>query len=255
MPPLYVSRTTYCIDESWLTGPCMEHRIDEDSPVSPGTVSGPSGPSYFSDMRAAPAKDRTMTGSLRDYRRELAALDNPSGNIPSISREPPSAPLAEVAPWTTEPSAIPSTARLPPARSFFDDRDENASSPPFRPNSARTDTSDSLDLPWRGDDRRPSVASNTTIGSQDSGLRPTATKGAYQKTLAGLFGEDVSGRTSQQGSDSSVPNSIHSHRRRNGSFQTNNANGRTSSPSGSRPQTPLPSSDVVPWVFQDFKVS
>jgi len=196
-----------------------------------------------------------MTGTLRDYRRELAALDHPSGNVPSISREPPSAPLAQVAPWTTEPSAMPSTAMLPPARSFFDDRDENASSSPFRPNSARTDTSDSLDLPWHGDERRPSLASNTTIGSQDSGFRATATKGAYQKKLAVFFGEDVSGRTSQQGSDSSVPNSIHSHRRRNGSSQTNNGNGRTASPAGSRPQTPLPSSDVVPWVFQDFKVS
>ena len=221
--------------------------------MSPGTI-GPSGPNYFSEILTS--EPAGMTGTLRNYRQELAALDKPSNNVPLISKNPPSAPLAQIAPWTTEPSNMPSTAMLPPGRSFFDDGQDGVTSPPFRPSTARTDTSESLDVPWHGDERRPSMASATTIGSQDSGSRAGATKASYQKKLAGFFGEDVSGKTtSHHGSDSSIQNSIHSHRRRNNSYNANNINGRTASPSSSRPHTPLPSSDVVPWVFQDYKVS
>ena len=234
-------------------GACMEHRIKEDSPVSPGTV-GPSGPNYFSDIPTVPTKGRGMTGTFRDHRRELAVLDHPSNGVPAISKEPPSAPLAQIAPWATESSTMPSTAMLPPARSFFDDRDDDPLST-YRPGTSRTDTSESLDVSWHADERRPSVASATTVGSQDSSIRAGASRWSNHKKLNSFLGEDVSGRNSQQGSDSSVPNSIHSYRRRNNSYQANNINGQAASPSSSRPHTPLPSSEVAPWVFQDFNVS
>ncbi|MCJ1413801.1 cysteinyl-tRNA synthetase [Xylographa parallela] len=236
------------------TWTAKRHVFEDDSPVSPGTV-GHTGPNYFSSPPSVPPKDRGMTGTFRDYRRELAgAVDNSTGNIPSISREPPSAPLAQIAPWASESSLMPSTAMLPPARSFFDDGDDDLPSPSFGPDTARTDTSDSIDTLWHGDERRPSVASASTMGSQDSSIRAGGGKASYQKKLAGFFGEDVSGRTSQQGSDSSIPASVHSSRKRNNSFQTNNTErARVASPASSRPLTPLPSSEIVPWMFQDPK--
>ena len=183
-------------------------------------------------------------------------MDNSTGSIPSISREPPSAPLAQIAPWASESSLMPSTAMLPPARSFFDDGDDDLPSPSFRPDTARTDTSDSMDTLWHGDERRPSVASASTMGSQDSSTRASGGKASYQKKLAGFFGEDINGRTSQQGSDTSIPASIHSTKKRNNSFRTNNNERvRVASPASSRPLTPLPSSEIVPWMFQDPKVS
>ena len=199
-----------------------------------------------------------MTGTFLNYRRELAVADN--GNVPSISRDPPSAPLAQIAPWANEPSLMPSTALLPPSKSFFDECNDSLQvSPLYRPATARTAASDSGDGPWHDNERRPSVASATTIGSQDSSSRASGGKGGYKK-LAGFFGEDVSGHGSPHGSEISIPtlgqreNSTHSQRTRNNSLQTNNEC-RAASPAGSRPRTPLPSSDVVPWVFQDFKVS
>lgn len=194
-------------------------------------------------------------GTFRDYRRELTVVENSIGNVPTISREPPSAPLAQIAPWATEDSMMPSTATLPPARSFFDDGDDNLPSPPFRPETARTDTSRMTDALWYGDERRPSEASTTTIGSQDSSIKAAASKGSNKKKAAGIFGEDAGGRSPQRGSDASIPASPYSIRKRNNSVQTSSNDRRGASPASSRPITPVPSSDVVPWMFQDPNVS
>ncbi|MCJ1473412.1 cysteinyl-tRNA synthetase, partial [Lambiella insularis] len=232
------------------TWAAKRHIFDDDSPVSPGTIAH-TGPNYFSNPSSVPPKERGSMGPFRDYRRDPAAVDSSTGTVPTISREPPSAPLAQVAPWATEDSMMPSTAMLPPARSFFDDGDDNLPSPSFRPRSACTDTSESTDTQWYGDDRRPSEASTTTIGSQDSSIKAGAGKGTYQKKIAGFFGEDVGGRSSQHGSDAGVPASMQPIRKRNNSMQTSSNDRRPASPASSRPITPLPSSDVVPWMFQD----
>ncbi|KZF22381.1 PP2C-domain-containing protein [Xylona heveae TC161] len=103
------------------------------------------------------------------------------------------------------------------------------------------------------DDRRPSVASANTVSSTGS----RGSTGRIHRKLHGMFGDDQSGRESRQGSNTSLPmsakeNSNQSQRGRD-HFLGEPSMSRSESPFGSRPRTPLPSSDVVPWVFQDFK--
>ena len=235
------------------------YRIDEDSPTSPHAYLHTK--SSFSEAPKVPPKDRGMAGTYLDYRR-----DGSAGNVPSISRDPPSAPLSQVAPWANEPSTMPSTALLPPSRSFFDDSNDNIQvSPSYLPATARTGVSDSADDSWQDNERRPSVASATTIGSQESSSKASCGKSPYNMKLTTFFGEDVSrlgGRASRKGSEVSIPplgpreHSNHSQRARNSSIPSSQLDGRPISPTNSRPRTPQPpSSDVVPWVFQDFKVS
>ena len=232
-------------------------RFEDDSPVSPGTVAL-SDSNYFSIKQDTSSKSRIgMTKAFRDFRKDHRH-DQHADNIPTISKDPPSAPMAEIAPWAADYSSnVPSTAMLPPYRSFFDDdTDEGPTSPSLRPDTARTDTSESLEAHWRDEERRPSVASATTVGSQESSLRSGGNKTSYRKKLAGFFGEDIDGPNSQRSSDSHVPppNTKPLLRTRNNSVQTSNTDTRPASPSSSRPRTPAPTSDVVPWVFQDFKV-
>ena len=156
---------------------------------------------------------------------------------------------------------MPSTALLPPSRSFFDDSNESlqVTIPHSRPISSRKGVNEPVDTSGYENERRPSAASFTTVGSQDSGSKTSNGRSSYKK-LAGFFADDANGRESPHSSETSIApagyreNSIHSHRTRNNSLQTNH-DGRPTTPATSRPRTPLPSSDVVPWLFQDFKVS
>ena len=186
-----------------------------------------------------------MTAPFQNYRQELVAADSP--NIPSISRDPPSAPLAHAVPWANKSSTMPSTALLPPARGFFDDGSETMQ--PRRPDTARTDTSESLDGPWIGDNRRPSVASSTTVGSQNSIDR--AGSKSRTKSENKLGGEDA---RSKGGRAQSV--SVHTGKVRHSSVHLRGEDGKPASPSVSRPRTPQAqaSSDVAPWAFQDYQV-
>ena len=194
-------------------------------------------------------KDRApVTAPFQNYRQELMAADSP--NIPSISRDPPSAPLAHAVPWANESSMMPSTALLPPARGFFDDGPETAY--PRRPDTARTDTSESYDAPWNGDNRRPSVASSTTVGSQNSVERAGSKSRA--KKIGGKLGSD----DARSNGERSYSISAHSVKNRNNSIHLRGEDGRPASPSSSRPRTPQTqaqaSSDVAPWAFQDYQV-
>jgi adenylate cyclase len=223
------------------------YRHEDDSAVSPGTVE-PTGSSYFKPVPEVPPKDNTKS-PFGDYRRDLGAIDHPGSNVPTISREPPSAPLTHTIPWTTESTNMPASALLPPRGTFYDDSDSlHQSSPTLR----RVETAESIDAPWHGDDRRPSVASSETFGSQESGVRGGLT--TYHKKFAGFFGEDPVGRSFKQSSETTLASgSTLSLRARNNSVRT--GDGRGVSPTSSRPRTPLPSSEVTPWIFQNFNVS
>lgn len=149
---------------------------------------------------------------------------------------------------------------MPPSvfGSFFNDSNEDLAqlSPSFaRPGSGKDDG-----IGYPGDDRRPSVASATTVSS--SGSKSSVSRG-FHKKLQGFFGEEFPG-DSRQNSDTSLttPYAIEQPVRgaRNRTNSVNNTlgsslNSRPGSPVGSRPRTPLPSSEVTPWEFQDFKVS
>ena len=208
-----------------------------------------------------------MTGTIPDYRRDFAGVDAPGGIVPSISRHPPPAvaPSAEIAPWAVNENRTMSGGGAA-SESFFDDRHSKFQiSPSFRPDTGGTGISGSPDRLSYGDERRPSIASATTISSQNSNSnsRASISKGTRRSKIAGFFGDDGNGQQSSRSSDTSIlitgqrehSTSSASQRDRNNPFNTYHPDGRPLSPSNSRPRTPLPSSEVTPWLFQDFKVS
>lgn len=208
-----------------------------------------------------------MTGTIHDYRRDLACLDTSSESIPSFSRDPPSAvlPSAEVAPWMANDGHTVSKGGAASGSFFHDGHSKFQISPSFRPDTGGTGTSGSPDRLSYGDERRPSIASATTISSQNSNSnsRASVSRGTRRSKIAGFFGDDGNGRESSRSSDTSIlpgvqrehSTSSASQKDRKSSINAFNHDGRPLSPGNSRPRTPLPSSDVTPWLFQDFKVS
>ena len=126
-----------------------------------------------------------------------------------------------------------------------------------------------MGFPGDNEDRRPSIASATTVSS--TGSAKNSISGRMHKKLQGFFGEDVrdaisDGRESgsRQNSESS---SLHHGQLppfapgggRNRGNSMNDAMMRSGPPSPSsqsRPRSPAPqpSSEVTPWVFQDAEV-
>lgn len=121
--------------------------------------------------------------------------------------------------------------------------------------------SDSPDAAYFNDERRPSVASITTTASSQAS-KSSGHRGGLRK-LQGFFGEEYPGRDS---SETSLPPSYagkesrsHSyshtprpHRDRNHSNATDHT--RDASPASSRPRTPVPAPEVVPFLYQEAEV-
>ena len=132
---------------------------------------------------------------------------------------------------------------LPPSSSF----DPFSQSDNLRPDEDEDD-GDSL--------RRPSVASATTVGSQGS----RSHGGRFHKRLQGIFGDefeqqDLSFPTTLRSSSrlsSSRPRTGSAGRARKGSTNSLSLD-RTASPDPARPRTPIPSSEVTPWEYQNFR--
>ncbi|KAF2878145.1 hypothetical protein BDV95DRAFT_600823 [Massariosphaeria phaeospora] len=230
-------------------------QVEKESEISPGTVPPLPPPK---DPIHKPRKnsnwDSPQVADFRDYRKQLAVLETSGGRIPSISRNPPTASAAS----PTPPWALSGTngSAMPPSvfGSFFNDSNEDVQlSPAFaRPGSGKDDA-----VVYPVDDRRPSVASATTVSSTGS----NSISRGFHKKLQGFFGEDFPG-DSRQNSDSSLatPYATEQPTRgaRNRTNSVNNTirsslNSRPGSPEGSRPRTPLPSSEVTPWEFQELK--
>ncbi|KAL9113530.1 MAG: hypothetical protein Q9227_002268 [Pyrenula ochraceoflavens] len=147
----------------------------------------------------------------------------------------------------------------PFGHSFYNESLENVGqlSPSFRPSTSRTGTSESTQ---EGDARRPSVASNNTVSSQGS---KASAGGRIHKNLRGFFGSEYDGSDARFASDPSIltpsgsqPMSREGSKQRDraDSTHTNNTSNsalRAPSPSG-RPRTPVPSSEVTPWAYQNF---
>lgn len=207
-----------------------------------------------------------------NYRRDLAVLDSSGARPPKIQQTLPSGTNSsnQIAPWmsmngTGEPSPGFGT-------SFYNDSSDNLSqasalSPVFRPGTGLTGntiaSSDSTQDVY-GDERRPSVASVTTASSSGS-KSSSMNRGGIHKKLQTFFGEDL---PSRDGSDTSL--SLHGKEQkdrhakdvRSNSFARStrernhsSATARDASPSDSRPRTPVPSSDVVPFLYQEAQVS
>ena len=219
----------------------------------------PSLSTFFSDSPDSPI-DLGMTATIRDCGHDPSYLSKAGVNGSQQARQiqPVVASDMEVAPWLSEESPVINGETS--TESVVNDRHPKAQrSPSFRPD---TRASDSTDPTFYDDERRPSLASATTISSQNSTSTSRASHGRASKSkkFPGFFGED-----SQESSRSSEANALAGHRDHSTASQTrklrynavhtNNADGRPSSPPSSRPRSPLPSSDVTPWLFQDFKVS
>ncbi|KAF2195275.1 PP2C-domain-containing protein [Zopfia rhizophila CBS 207.26] len=232
-----------------------DNQIEKESEISPGTIPPippPKDPSH--KPRKNSYWDNPRNTDLKDYRKELAVLEPSGSRIPSISQNPPTA-TSSTPPWATSAGTNGSVMPSSVFGSFFNDSNEDIVqlSPDFRPGSCREDR-----MGFPGDDRRPSVASATTVSS--SGSKSSTSR--MHKKLQGFFGEEFPG-DSRQNSDTSLttPYGAENQSTRSARNRTNSVNNtlgsslnsRPESPVGSRPRTPLPSSEVTPWEFQDFK--
>ncbi|KAI0173398.1 PP2C-domain-containing protein [Hypoxylon sp. FL1284] len=234
--------------------------------VSPTASSNRIGLSPASTASSSSLLDTRRMSDLANYRRDLAVLDPSGGRLPQIQRDPPTAgPNSQphIAPWMS----INGNAAASPTgfgTSFYNDSSDNVSlasqlSPALRAGSSRTaqaSSSDSPDVAYFPDDRRPSAASVTTASSQ--GSKNSGSRGGLKK-LQGFFGEDFPGRDSSETSLPPPPSQNHVKEQRSYSFNRprrgrndSNATDTTRDPSpASRPRTPVPSSDVVPFLYQE----
>jgi adenylate cyclase len=235
------------------------YRFDAEPAVSPGSVPVKSQP-YASRADIAPWDDPgpSPMEQVGDRGRTEFPLHPGSVTTPAIKRQ------------GLAPNAIPSWAnskqdgRQMPSSVFggyFGDSSDNLGqvSPGCAPPGG-------MGFPGDGEDRRPSIASATTVSSQGS---KGSMGGKFSKKLQGFFGEDVgndpSGRYgySRQNSETSSLQNIIPGFAPGGSRNRNNSmndamlrESRPPSPGSSRPRSPAPapSSEVTPWVFQDPQV-
>ncbi|OWP03856.1 adenylate cyclase [Marssonina coronariae] len=238
-----------------------ETETETDPQISPTSAAPRTAtlPSSQSSPNVSPMDHRMS--DFGNYRRELAVLETSGWPIPKIQHNPPTAlgSPSQVAPWmsTHGTEASPSSAF---GTSFYNDSSDNLSqgsqlSPGLRPGTGLTGNTNASDFPadiYLGDERRPSLASVTTASSQ--GSKSSVSRQGIRKKLQTFFGEDFPGR---EGSDTSLPplgnesySFARSHRERNLSSATDKTQ-RDASPGPSRPRTPVPSSDVVPFLYQD----
>ncbi|KAF2848183.1 PP2C-domain-containing protein [Plenodomus tracheiphilus IPT5] len=232
--------------------------IEKESEISPGTLPPAPPPKDPSHRSRKPSNwDTTPTNAIGNHRKQLAVLETSGGRVPSISRNPPTASSAtqQVAPWAATPNGTNMANSV--WSSFFNDSNEDVAqlSPGFqRPGTGSRE--DSMGFPLK-DDRRPSVASATTVSSTES--RSSVGRG-FHKRLQNVFGEDFPA-DGRQNSDTSLPyatdtQSLRGQRNRGNSLNNtigSNHHSRPASPTSSRPRTPQPSSEVTPWDYQDSK--
>lgn len=200
-----------------------------------------------------------------NYRRDLAILDPGGGRAPpSQQSNPATGSLSNVAPWMSTSGSIAGSS------TFYNDSTDNLSlgsqlSPGIRgltgrPSQTTAGSNDSPDAAYFTDERRPSIASITTTASSQ-GSRASGTRGGLRK-LQGFFGEEFPGRDS---SETSLPypgggkehrSHSYSHNRphRDRNFSNATDHPRDASPS-SRPRTPVPAPEVVPFLYQEADVS
>jgi adenylate cyclase len=228
---------------------------DKEPDVSPTTV-----------PPAPPPKDPQYQASdFLGYRKELGVLQTSGDRIPSISRNPPTAASAssQHAPWASS-STNGSSMAHGGWGSFYDSSEENDQqlSHGFSHPGGGYNKEDAMGFPQ--DLRRPSAASATTVSS--TGSKSSFSRG-FHKKLQKVFGEDFPG-DERQNSDSSLNTASHitetqslrgPQRNRGNSIANTVGSGgylsRSGSPTSLRPRTPLPSSEVTPWDFQDPRVA
>ena len=233
----------------------VSHRATHNETIHAGNGT------FFSDSPDEVTPVDAIKGSRFDSGQGKQRSDGATGTTPSTSkRAPPTEqPNAAIAPWMDDGGLQElSTHSVNSLTSF------NTDAPKLEPlSSIRPDTGESepRDVVWDHEERRPSLASATTESSQtsvsNSVSKASTNRGTPYKKVAGFFSDD--GRQSSRSSETSIPNMLQREQTSSSKHSHNHGSrddGRPpTSPAGSRPRTPLPSSDVTPWLFQDFKVS
>ncbi|KAI9775715.1 MAG: cysteinyl-tRNA synthetase [Geoglossum umbratile] len=238
--------------------------FDRDGQVSPGSLDAtnfqrPSSPS----PNISPSTTSHSMSIFGNHRRELGVALDGSGSTsmssaPRLSVSPHAPPTG----WSSSNGSTVTASSAFPVTYRNDSSDSTVQlSPSFRPGSGRSGLSDSPEGPFFGDERRPSVASVTTSASS-TGSKSSVGR-SFHKKLHGFFGEEFPMRDyGHNSSETSLP--VHgstgkehmprSNHRNNSTpgFTANSAVPRPSTPGGSRPRTPVPSSDVVPFLYQDY---
>ena len=190
-----------------------------------------------------------------DHRKELSPLNfQPINNTtPTNTQRPsPAAPTASSSLFLKEPQyGRHNRPRLPPSvfsNSFYEQEDFGAMSPGFHPPNED----------YLAEQRRPSVASTSTMSSTGSKKSVGGMPGRFHKKLQGFFGEEYGNPDDRQNSDSSMQQTPElprhgSQPERSGSLMDGRPSSRASSIA--KPKEQGPSSEVTPWVFQDSDVS
>ncbi|KAL7268125.1 cysteinyl-tRNA synthetase [Rhizina undulata] len=175
---------------------------------------------------SSPSSSNTAASmmNLSDHRRELSVLQTP----PFILRQnPPSAGNSPALPNGASISAVTPTAGFLNSNIF----DTQEVTSPLRPGTAPSSGSQGPIDSYFPDERRPSVASST-------GSKSSIGKSIYKRIFGGDGDSDSPGS-----SESSLPS--------NTTPRTHYGFPRPTTPTNSRPRTPLPSSEVVPFLYQD----
>ncbi|KAH0548594.1 hypothetical protein GP486_007862 [Trichoglossum hirsutum] len=239
--------------------------LDRDGQISPGSLDATN---FHSSSSPSPNISPSTTTShsmsnFGNYRRDLAVLDGSgSAGVSSTPRLPSASPHLPITGWSSSNgSTITASSAFPVG--LHGDSNEGAVqlSPSFRPGSGRSGLSDSPDGIFFADERRPSVASVTTNASS-TGSKSSVGR-SFHKKLHGFFGEEFPMHDyGLNCSETSLP--VHGSvgkehlprpNHRNNStpgFSASSTVARPSTPNGSRPRTPVPSSDVVPFLYQDY---
>lgn len=205
-------------------------RFEREHNISPGSHG-----TYPQSPPLSPPKPPAPSMNFSDHRRELAVLQNPH----IVMRQTP-------------PSASPSPINGNATPSFLNSNIFDSHHDPFqqlsphRPGTAPT-TGGPQDSYFPDETRRPSVASVVTNASS-TGSKSSMGKSFYRK----LFGEgDTSGESPGSSESSLPPNATP----RSQQYGFNRPTTPTGSRTGSRPRTPLPSAEVVPFLYQNPDVS
>ncbi|KAJ5669474.1 Adenylate cyclase [Penicillium macrosclerotiorum] len=210
----------------------------------------------WSSPDISPTEERKGSG-FSNHRKALAVLgankNDPSRSFSSSPRPPPINPtrpdpgeLDSIAPWAT-------TAGSEGPGTFFHENSEYEASPAsatFRPTTGRTFASEPADLDYNGDHRRPSTASMTS--SQGS---KSSTGQKLWKKRPKISGDEWpvpdDADDGQQNPPSKRGGPIDKVKAR----ERANSDGSDASQRAPRPgaATPIPSSEVTPWMFQNIK--
>ncbi|KAI5789099.1 hypothetical protein EDC01DRAFT_631149 [Geopyxis carbonaria] len=171
------------------------------------------------------------TPIMGDHRRELAVLQTPQF---VLRQNPPS-----VLPSPSNGNGSPGATFL--NSSIFDNQEQYQLSP-HRPSTALSTGSQGQQGPtdsyFPDETRRPSVASVVTNASS-TGSKSSIGRSIYKK----IFGDGENNNDSPGSSESSLPS--------NTTPRSHYGFPRPATPTGSRPRTPLPPAEVVPFLYQD----